>query len=296
MRLRSRYALLAAAGLLSFGCQTTTTPVGTTQPLPAPNDLRSISLNEAIFLEWTDNAALSDPGRFAWYRVYSARYDLGQGLCGTDWVIEGTTISNEFLVALLTNGVPRCYATSAISSEGLESAWSPPWQDTPRPDARNVLVYTNAENLAQSGFRFWVDANNDGVAQPTELGIVTSGSDPDNDVRIDLNPADSSLWIVPVFAGTSVQLYSSEPIADLTSIDAAAASGYARDPLLAQPGFGYVFEIVEGLVKRYAGLRVTHVGRQYLIFDFSVQTDPGNLELAPPRGPTLTGKQVAGSR
>ena len=108
MRLRSRYALLAAAGLLSFGCQTTTTPVGTTQPLPAPNDLRSISLNEAIFLEWTDNAALSDPGRFAWYRVYSASYDLGQGLCGTDWVIEGTTISNEFLVALLTNGVPRC--------------------------------------------------------------------------------------------------------------------------------------------------------------------------------------------
>src|SRR2546425_13292085 len=170
-----------------------------------------------------------------------------------------------------------------------------------RPPRSTLFPYTtlfrsNAENLAQSGFRFWVDANNDGVAQPTELGIVTSGSDPDNDFRIDLNPADSSLWIVPVFAGTSVQLYSSQPIADLTSIDAAAASGYARDPLLAQPGFGYVFEIVEGSVKRYAGLRVTHVGRQYLIFDFSVQTDPGNLELAPPRGPTLTGKQVAGSR
>jgi len=29
-----------------------------------------------------------------------------------------------------------------------------------------------------------------------------------------------------------------------------------------------------------------------VIFDWSVQTDPGNPELAPPHGPTLTGKQV----
>ncbi len=37
---------------------------------------------------------------------------------------------------------------------------------------------------------------------------------------------------------------------------------------------------------------MTFVGRQYVIFDWSVQTDPGNPELAPPHGPTLTGKQV----
>ena len=47
----------------------------------------------------------------------------------------------------------------------------------------------------------------------------------------------------------------------------------------AVPGYGYVFEIVDGSTLRYGALRVTHVGRDYLIFDWSYQTDPGNAEL-----------------
>src|SRR5439155_150528 len=76
-------------------------------------------------------------------RVYSASYDLDRGLCGTDWFAEGTTVSHTFLVAQLRNGVPRCFATSAISTDGLESEWSPLWQDTPRPDGRNRLVWAD---------------------------------------------------------------------------------------------------------------------------------------------------------
>src|SRR5467141_3686161 len=67
--------------------------------LPAPDTLGSISLNRAIHLGWADNAAQST--RFKWYRVYSASYNLDTGFCGTDWVLEGTTVSNEFLATLL---------------------------------------------------------------------------------------------------------------------------------------------------------------------------------------------------
>src|SRR5881409_345795 len=47
--------------------------------LPQPASLSSISLNQAIHLQWADNAAVSDPTRFNWYRVYSMPYDLDHG-------------------------------------------------------------------------------------------------------------------------------------------------------------------------------------------------------------------------
>src|SRR5205823_2500134 len=51
--------------------------------LPQPASLSSISLNQAIQLDWTDNAFLANPRRFKWYRVYSMPYDLDAGLCVT---------------------------------------------------------------------------------------------------------------------------------------------------------------------------------------------------------------------
>jgi len=165
--------------------------------LPAPDTLGSISLNRAIHLGWADNAAQST--RFKWYRVYSASYNLDTGLCGTDWVLEGTTVSNEFLATLLTNGTPRCFGASAISTEGYESLWSPLRQDTPRPDARNVLVYAFQANADSSGFRFWSDVNSDGIGQPSELGLIQNGSRTDIDFVIHRH-ADSTLWVVPVFS------------------------------------------------------------------------------------------------
>lgn len=292
--LLSPRVLLAAALLGAAACQNTTG--GTSlAPLQAPDSISSISLNGAIFLDWADNAYQRDPNRFSIYHVYSASYNFDTGVCGANWVLEGTTVAHEFLAAQLQNGVPRCYATSAISVEGLESAWSPLWQDTPRPDARNVVLYALQTNADSSGFRFWSDANNDGIGQASELGLIENGTLPDNDFVLRRNASDSTLWIVPVFAGTSAQQYGATPVADLTSIDFAPATGYTGDSLLARPGFGYVFEIVEGSVLHYGAVRMTHVGRQYVILDWSVQTDPGNPELVVPKQLSLTGKLVAGS-
>jgi hypothetical protein len=84
---------------------------------------------------------------------------------------------------------------------------------------------------------------------------------------------------------------------DLTDIDFAPEIGYTGGDLEAVPTYGYVFEIIEGASVHYGALRVTHVGPDYLIFDWSLQTDIGNPELIV-RGGQLTvtsGSAVPGS-
>lgn len=247
--------------------------------LERPASLGSVSLNRAIHLTWSDNAFTSAPSRFASYRVYTTTYDLDTGLCGSSWLLDGTTVAPEFLSSALANGAPRCFGISAVSTEGWESMWSPLRQDTPRPDARNVLVFAYDENQLLSGFRFWDDVNGDNQPQASELGLIQDGNRTDIDFWVYRDPTDSSLWIRPEFAGTRMRLYSATPIADLTSIDVAPAGGYSTNMIEAVPGYGYVFEIVEGSVLRYGALRVTHVGRDYLIFDWSFQSDIGNPQL-----------------
>ena len=267
--------------------------------LQSPAWLSSISLNGAIHLEWDDSSYTTDPTRFKWYRIYSTDYNLDTGLCGTSWLLEGTTVAPEFLASAMSNGVPRCFGISAVSREGYESLWSPLRQDTPRPDARNTLVYAYTANQAQSGFRFWQDVNTDGRAQASELGLVQDGNLTSIDFWVYRDPTDSTLWLVPEFTGTQIRLYSNSPVADLTSIDFAPASGYSRNMIQAVPGFAYVFEIVEGSTLRYGALRVTHVGRNYMIFDWSFQTDPGNPELQIRAGQSTamaTGTGVSGSK
>jgi len=247
--------------------------------LPAPTALTSLSLNQAVHLSWTDNAFQSRPNGFRWYRVYSTTYDLDHNLCATSWSLEGTTVSPEFLATALTNGSPRCFGVSAESVEGFESTWSPLRADTPRPDARNVVMYTYSADQLKSGFRFWLDANGDAKVGPTELGIVTNGNRTDIDFWVYRGPGDT-VSFVPERTGVTVALYGTTPVTDLTSIDVAPTSGYAVSAIDAVPGYGYVFQMPGGDgFARYGALRVSHVNRDYIIFDWSYQTDPGNPEL-----------------
>jgi len=247
--------------------------------LEKPGTLGSTSLNGAIALTWSDNAFLANPGRFLIYRVYSTDYDLDANLCGQTWVLEGTTVAPEFVAAALANGVSRCFGVSAVSREGWESLWSPLRNDTPRPDARNILLYARQVQDAQSGFRFWRDVNGNGAAEAGEIGLVLNGSSPLNDFSVERD-AGGTLFLTPVRAGTGVLTYGSGPIFDLTSIDLAPLGPYSRSGIEALPGWGYVFETDGGDgFARYGGARVTHVGQNFLILDWSFQTDYGNPEL-----------------
>ena len=246
--------------------------------LPAPDSLFSISLDGAVHLEWTDNAYLFAPSDFDHYKVYSTSYNIDANTCGTSWSLEGTTVSPTFLVGTLTNGVSRCFAVSAVSIDGTESTWSPLRNDTPRPDGLNVIVFTAAGNPLQSGFRFFKDLNGDGVASRTELGLVGASTDTAMDFTITADSA-GNLYLTPKRAATDMRVYGNTTITDLTSIDFAPIGGYTTSAIEALPRWGYVFRFNEGTFYRYGGLRVSAVGTDYVIFDWSFQTDLGNPEL-----------------
>jgi hypothetical protein len=260
-----------------------------------PTQLVSTSLNGAIALTWDDNAYTADPGNFRNYRVYSTSYNLDAPVaerCGTAWRVEGTNVAPEFLVGALNNGVARCFSVTAVSIDGVESGRSQTRGDTPRPDSRNQVLYAVQVRSDSSGFRFW-DDDGDGIVEAGELGRVRPGAAPDIDFVVDRD-GTGALFLSPVRAGTGVELYSQTPVADLTSIDFAPClpaanpqdcATYDPSPIEAAPGFGYVFEMDGGdQLFRYAAVRVSHVGRTFLIVDWAFQTDPGNPELLVAKG------------
>jgi hypothetical protein len=255
-------------------------PAGPGVPPDVPTNLGSTSLDGAVALIWNDNAFANDPDIFLNYRIYSTSYNLDLDECGTTFELEGTTVAPEFVVGALANGVPRCFGISAVSVDGFESDRSTLRADTPRPDARNVALFAFQARSEVSGFRFWDDLNGDRSAQDGELGIVRSGASTDIDFVVDRD-AGGDLFLTPVRPGTGVEFYDeNNPTEDLSSIDFAVFRVYRTSGILAKPGFGYVFE-TDGLdgFKRYGALRVTHVGRDFLIVDWAFQTDPGNPEL-----------------
>ena len=174
-----------------------------------------------------------------------------------------------------------CFAVSAISIEGFESLWSPSRADTPRDDARNVIVTARQAADATSGFRFWRDQNLDGTVQTPELGQVLSGSSPVSDFLVERD-GTGRMFLTPLRSGTLMTVYGTAPIGDLTDIDTAPLSGFSRTAREALVGWGYVFQLDGGDTRpRFGGLRVTHVGQNVVIFDWSFQRDPGNPELTP---------------
>jgi hypothetical protein len=257
-------------------------------PPDVPAALSSTTLDGAVALSWTDNSYTSDPGNFESYRIYSTSYDIETNSCGTSWGLEGTTVAPEFVVGALVNGISRCFAVSARSIDGAESARSGTAWDTPRPDARNVALFARQTQDAGSGFRFWDDLNGDQQVQYNELGLVRDGTSPTIDFSVERDAA-GLLFLTPKRAGTGVEFYDALPVGDLTSIDLAPCTAdsspdgcapFTTTPIEASPGFGYAFETDggDGFV-RFGAVRVTHVGQTFLILDWAFQTDPGNPQL-----------------
>ncbi len=267
-----RRALVLPVALLALAACSQDRVIGPAGTLQTPTGLTSVTLNGAIQLSWNSNARIARPDLFDHYSIHSTSYNLDNNSCdGTQWVLEGTSVSEDFVVSGLSNGVSRCFAVSAVSVNGTESQWSNPRYDTPRYDARNVLVAASQAQLSSSGFRFEFP----GAAQ---LGQVVAGNRTDIDFRVDRHN-DGSLWFTPVRSGTRVVLYSQNPVEDLTSIDFAPVNGYSTAPIQAAGGFGYVFESLLNDGLHYGGVRVTQGTSDYVIFDWSYQTDFGNPEL-----------------
>ncbi|HEX8850107.1 MAG TPA: hypothetical protein VF761_11290 [Gemmatimonadaceae bacterium] len=242
--------------------------------MPAPTALTSVSLHRAAQLSWSSASRLTQPSLFDYYRVYSTVWTGNPGRCDDNlWVLEGTTISDDFLVTGLTNGVRYCFAVSIVSKDGHESLWSVPRDDTPRYDSRNVLIDAFEVAPATSGFDFYNQNAN------PQFGIVTSGSSINADFRLERH-ADGLLYFVPTRSDVTLALYSADPVTDLTSIDIAPLdNAFGSSPISASPGYAYVFRVGPVGSANYAAVRVSHVGADYVILDWSYQSQPNNPEL-----------------
>jgi hypothetical protein len=246
--------------------------VDLTVRLPAPLGLTSTTLNHAIHLQWDDNAVRSTIATFDHYRVYSSGYSAAKSLCEAPWYFEGTTVSDAFLVGNLPNGVTRCFAVSAISADGHESIWSNARLDTPRIDAKTVVVHVAEAKSDSSAFIF-----NDETAKLR--GVIAAASRFDADFRVSRDP-DGEIVLLPARQGATMRLYREASIGELTEIDRAPATGYSSAGIAVLPGDGYVFRLEEADGVHYGALRVQYATSQYLVFDWAYQDGVGNPELA----------------
>ena len=254
----------AADGSLSAPSNAIT--VDNTNKLPPPSGLAAIALDQAVQLSWLPNAREANPAAFSYYRVYSTVYHAGQNLCDSAWVLEGTTVSEDFIASGLPNGQGRCFDVSAISIDGHESDWPTPVAATPSAATGDVVVFAAQDSLRKSGFAF--------VSSTNTLGVTASGTRPDIDFRLDRH-ADGSLWMTPVRTGTSVVAYGAQPIPDVASIDVAPRGGYSTQSIRAQPKHGYVFQTAQRDGVHFVRVRVAAVGSDYIIFQWVYQSDAG---------------------
>jgi|GEM_PF-1966544 len=116
-----------------YGDQSSGTPpitINFADSVQTPGDIRGTAYNGAVTVGWDSISQVGVNGsRFEYYRVYSepatATSDSTAACDSTAVALEGTTVSTAFVITGLTNGIPTCYAVTAVSQSGLESQFSP---------------------------------------------------------------------------------------------------------------------------------------------------------------------------
>lgn len=268
---RQYYVAARDADDYEFG-RTRTITIEAPASLATPAELTGVSLDGAVQLGWADNARLAGGSAFRHYRIFSTAATASGGCDLGRWIVEGATVSNTFLVAGMTNGVSRCFAVTAMSVSGVESAMSRTWVDTPRHDAHHVAIDAFAIRPATSGFIF-----HDAVAN--RFGAIVDGARSDVDFRVE-QASDGSFIIRAMREAVKIAAFGTAPVPDLTSVDVAPTTGYAASELAVQPGHAYVFRIARMDGVRYAAVRIAYVAAGHVVLDWAYQVAAGNPELS----------------
>jgi hypothetical protein len=108
---------------------TASVTIDTAPPLPPPRTIEAMGIDSGSKLHWSTDARLVNPALFSHYRVYSetAVVSGSTASCptvGPDFAEEGTTVSEDFVVTGLTNGVAWCYGVTTVTLDGHESVLS----------------------------------------------------------------------------------------------------------------------------------------------------------------------------
>jgi hypothetical protein len=89
-----------------------------------PSNLVYAAYDSAVALQWSNNSATGyNSSHFDYYRIYSD-VDTDNSCVAGDEVLEGTSVSNAFIITGLANGVARCYWITAVTKTGHETGGS----------------------------------------------------------------------------------------------------------------------------------------------------------------------------
>jgi hypothetical protein len=117
-----------ASGDIANGPDTITVIYNPT--VAAPATVTATGYDSAVKIHWSDEARVNNPGVWSYYRVYSEPASATPPQCptaGPGFGIEGTTVSEDFVVTGLLNGTTWCYAVTSVGILGQESILSTPW-------------------------------------------------------------------------------------------------------------------------------------------------------------------------
>ncbi len=117
-----------AYGDLSTGTPAITVDTTAADGLPAPDTVAATPFDSAAQLTWA-GVTTTGPGVFSYYRVFSEAPTGGtscaSGYTLSNLFLEGTTVSDAFVITGLANSTSVCYAVSAVATTGEESVLSP---------------------------------------------------------------------------------------------------------------------------------------------------------------------------
>lgn len=258
--MRSKLALLSLALLLS-SCVRREEVIGPDETAPGPpRGITSISLDNAVQLNWLANTEPDIAGYRVWVsNAYDGVYSEIADVAGTEFVDNGAL-----------NGATYYYAVSAYDIVGNESDLSMDVvYDTPRPEGYNVRVYDITVFPNLSGYDF---------------GTYSVGpyDDQFTDFYVEFF---TGLPYLRVWSDTDIQ--DMGYTRDLDEISVAPASGWSASRTCeAILGHTYVIWTNDD---HYAKVRVVAVGADYVLFDWAYQTAPANPELK--RAPLVDGQR-----
>jgi hypothetical protein len=224
-------------------------PADTTPP-PPPQGITSISLNNAIELQWLPSQAEDVKGYNIWVsNAYNGKY-----------LFIGTTTATSFVDHDAVNGTTYYYAISAFDYEKNESLLSKDViYDTPRPEGLGVVLFDTLTNVSLSGYDF-------------SQYLVQR-----------YNSQSSDFFFEPSYDRIKISAWNDSDIQDMgytTSLDeisAAPTKGWAPSKS-AEAILGHTY-IVWTWDDHYAKVRLTGVTANRLTFDWAYQTAVGNVEV-----------------
>lgn len=258
--MRSTLVVLTLAFLLASCIRREEVAAPDTTPPGPPRGITTISLDNAVQLDWLENTEPDIEGYRVWVSdAYNGVYNELGSVSGTQFIDNGAVNGNTYY-----------YAVSAFDHAGNEGDLSKDViYDTPRPEGYNVQVYDVVAYPNLSGYDF-------------STYSVGPYDDQFTDVYVEYA---SGLAYLRVWSDTDIQ--DMGYTRDLDEISVAPSAGWSASRICeAIPGHTYVVWTNDD---HYAKVRVIQVDVNFIRFDWAYQTAVSNPELK--RVPPADGKR-----